>query len=308
MADPVTEGTAGELPGAALERVEPAAAEPPAPPPRSPYRRRFAFVYACLGAVVGAAAVALVLLLVDAGGDSGPPWSAWQPDGDPNQQVAEIASYVGGRYHLPGGQQLVGIEASPLRVQETPVSAVAVRRPPGAFDTTTPATITSASGTIGYLLCGFGDACSIAEGQPTPERGRLVRREILELALYTFRYVDGVDAIVGFFPPRKGAQPETAVYLEKAALGPELDRPLAQTLSPRVPLPGTIRPSEIETIDALTEAQVFRFRFQPLQDGTAALVLDDLRLPVPQTTTAPADTAPADTAPAETGASTGAGG
>ena len=63
----------------------------------------------------------------------------------------------------------------------------------------------------------------------------------------------------------------------------------------------TIAPSEVETIDRLTSDKVFRFRFQQLQDGTAALVLDDLRLPPPEEQTAPAETqpAPADTTTAQ---------
>ncbi len=43
--------------------------------------------------------------------------------------------------------------------------------------------------------------CSIKEGKPSNERGLLVTREALELALYTFRYVSGVERVIVTMPP-----------------------------------------------------------------------------------------------------------
>jgi hypothetical protein len=236
-------------------------------------------VYALLGVVLGAAVAAFVFLVADRGGGE-PAWSTWTPEGDGETRLAQIADFVSGRYRLSSGSQLVGVEPAPLRVQDTPVAAVAVRRPAGALDSENPIELFPATGTIAYLLCGLGENCAIAEGEPSPERQRLVRRQALELALYTFRYVDDVENVVAFFPPPQGEEPSTAALLRRAELEPALDRPLSQTLGSQVPLPNTITASEIATIDTLTNDKVFRFRFQQLQDGTAALVLDDLRLPV----------------------------
>ena len=52
-----------------------------------------------------------------------------------------------------------------------------------------------------YRLCGSGDNCSIAIGTPSPSELQLLRREALELSLYTFKYVKDVDSVVVFLPP-----------------------------------------------------------------------------------------------------------
>ena len=67
-----------------------------------------------------------------------------------------------------------------------------------------------------YSLCGLGTSCSIATGKASVERGELVRREILELALYTFKYVGGVKNVIAFMPPRPGDSPKYVVYLQKS--------------------------------------------------------------------------------------------
>ena len=58
-----------------------------------------------------------------------------------------------------------------------------------------------------FSLCGLGQSCAIATGKASVERGTLVRREILELALYTFKYVGGVNHVIAFMPPARGKQP-----------------------------------------------------------------------------------------------------
>ena len=50
-------------------------------------------------------------------------------------------------------------------------------------------------------LCGLGSECSIATGTRDRARERLVRREALELALYTFKYVPSVNAVIAYMPP-----------------------------------------------------------------------------------------------------------
>ena len=43
------------------------------------------------------------------------------------------------------------------------------------------------SSAVQYVLCGWGDQCAIASGQPSEARHLLLRREALELALHTFK-------------------------------------------------------------------------------------------------------------------------
>ena len=127
-----------------------------------------------------------------------------------------------------------------------------------------------------YSLCGLGQSCAIATGKPSVERGTLVRREILELALYTFKYVGGVKSVIAFMPPALGTQPKYVVYLSKDDVKPQLKTPLAQTLGPKVPLPATIPAREVHTVDAVTESRVYSFSLSQAQQGDAILVLSPL--------------------------------
>ena len=70
-----------------------------------------------------------------------------------------------------------------------------------------------------------------------------------------------------------GADPELVVYFHRDDLAPRLERPLAETLSPKTPLQNTITPAETKTIDRLTEPHIFRFQLQQAPQGDAILVL-----------------------------------
>ena len=280
MADPVAPEQ-DESPADAV----PARETPPAllvSPPRASssgktFGRRFLIVYLLLGLVLGVAIAGLVVVLGRPGHKDAPAWSVWEPAGDDAQKTQQIADHVGGTYRLPSGQQLVGIQATPPRVQDVPIGAIAVRHLPTEE---TPVNVMAPDGTVVYIMCGLGDNCSISEGEPSAERLRLLRREALELALYTFRYVDGKDSVVAFLPPAPGSDPSYALFFQRGPFEPELDKPLRTTLSAIIPpLPSDIAPSEVATIDRLTSPNFYRFTFQQLQDGTAVLVLDDPRLP-----------------------------
>jgi hypothetical protein len=127
--------------------------------------------------------------------------------------------------------------------------------------------------TFTFSLCGLGQSCAIATGKPSVERATLVRREIIELALYTFKYVKGVERIVAFMPPPAGTQPTYVVYLQKADLENQLDQPLERTLASKAPLPSQISPTEQQRIDALTLSRIYRFGLSQTQQGEAVLVL-----------------------------------
>ena len=64
--------------------------------------------------------------------------------------------------------------------------------------------------TVQYELCGLGKNCSITEGKPTTRAAQLLRREALELALYSFRYFDGIDSTLVLLPPRADGNEATA--------------------------------------------------------------------------------------------------
>lgn len=239
--------------------------------------RRFLLIYAILALALGAA-IAGVVVYAGRAIHPGPTWSTWKPSGGGLGAARQIAAHVSGTYHLPSGQQLVDVIAKAPSVspsnQTIPIHYVAVRGPHGnvdQFDAVNP------SDSIMYSLCGLGQSCSIASGKPSVERGTLVRREILELALYTFKYVGGVNHVIAFMPPAPGSQQTLAVYLGKNDLSAQLKVPLARTLSPKVPLPATITSREQQTIDATTQSRVYKFTgLSQSPNGDTILVLGQL--------------------------------
>ena len=253
--------------------LEPAK-ELPAPPAAPPHRTRFVFVYALLGLALGAA-VAGVVVYANRSINPGPTWSSWKPSGGGQGAAKQIAEHVSTSYRLPSGKQLVDVIAKAPSVspadQQIPIHYIVVRGTKGAQDKIVPV---SSTDSVMYSLCGLGTSCSIASGKPSAERGTLVRRQILELALYTFKYVHGMKSVIAFMPPPSGAQAQYVVYLEKSDLSDTLKIPLLQTLNPKVPLPSAISRREQQTIDAATESHVYKFSLSQAQQGDAILVLD----------------------------------
>jgi len=263
-----------------------AAGVPPAPSPapgREPqpriYPRRFALAYVLLGAAVAAAIAGLVLAVSRAGVvGGGPAWSSWKPSGGGLGAAKQIADEVGRSYRLSNGDQLVDVIAkapsvSPSSNETIPIHYVAVRGTGGKGDQILSL---SSSNSLMYQLCGLGSSCAIASGKPTVARGTLVRREILELALYTFKYVGGVKSVIALMPPPTGTQPQYVIYLQKSDVSAELGQPLAKTLGAKVPLPAKIPAREVHAIDSVTEPRVYKFGFSQAQTGDAILVLTPL--------------------------------
>ena len=125
-----------------------------------------------------------------------------------------------------------------------------------------------------YILCGDGPNCTINEGKPSDARGKVLRREALELALYTFRYVDDTDSVVAFFPPGKGQEADARPALhEERALRPA--RLAAPANAPAREASPSRRPHRrrAEGDRHLTGPRVFKFRVEQGQSGARVLVL-----------------------------------
>lgn len=132
----------------------------------------------------------------------------------------------------------------------------------------------SAAATWMYELCGRGPECSIP-GTASLLRGRLVRREALELALDTFEFVPSIDSVAVLLPPAPGLPVSTLLYLERSNLRAELSRPLGKTLtSAQTPLPDDPDSAEAQTIDRLTAPADYAYFVQGLADGTAVITLE----------------------------------
>jgi hypothetical protein len=275
------------LGGERAVKPPPADAEAPAaaaaPPGPSPYRSRFGFV---VGALIGVAFAVFglgVLLALEASERAQPDgWSRWQPSGDDELEVArQIAEHVGVKYRLGDADQLVAVRSSGLELADRPLG-IALRTAAVGGDIE----LIDGNGVM-YQLNGLGKDGSIAGGRPSAERLLLLKREALELALYTFRYAEDVDLVVTLLPPdpsRTEEEPSVgqlppfpAMLFRPGDLRGELGVPLEATLPPRIPRPEQIDLEDPESrrIDALTRGNFFgTARFQQGQDASVFLVLD----------------------------------
>ena len=254
----------------------PAAAEPAETAPRPPrrgrtYSARFAAAYCALALILGAVGVGTWYVVDHYSGTSGGSWSTWRPTADGINGAKEIAKQVGAEYRLPGGKQLVAVLATEPQVQQIPITAVAVR--PADAQTESDISIYSAKNGIQYVLCGLGKSCAITDGKPSLERARLLRREAIELALYSFKYL-GVDSVLAFLPPRAGKDPTFTLYFRKADLKQQLSLQLTETLGQRQRvIPEDVTQSEATALDRLAGPHLFEFKFQQGPDGNPILVL-----------------------------------
>jgi hypothetical protein len=236
-------------------------------------RRRFFLAYALLVVALGGAIAGAVILLGKPGTSTGG-WSNWRPTASGSDGAKQIADYLGRRYRLPSGKQLVGVIATPPEVQNVPLAAIAIEPSSASSSSGGGIQIFPAAGGTMYILCGLGQGCSIAEGKPTVARAQLLRREALELALYTFKYIPGSKSVVAFFPPKAGESAKYVLFFRKQDLKEPLSQPLVRTLpSAKPPLPGHLPTAEGATVDHLTQPRLFSFQLQQAQDGSAVLVL-----------------------------------
>jgi hypothetical protein len=278
--EPAAEGAApAEAPVLTSEQPE-VTAENALPTLATPkrYTYRFALAYTALGITLAAAVTGLIVLVIRPGHQAGPPWSTWEPpNGNAQKVAAAIADHVARRYQLSeNGGQLVAVIAQKPEVtsgtQNIAIKAVAVRKAP---QSNTGIAIYGTTKETNYTLCGLGEHCSISTGEATQTRGRLVRREALELALYTFKFAPSVDSVAAFMPPPPGQTTSSILYLRKDDLKDQLHQPLNKTLPlDTPPLPTAADNIEKATIDKLTLPHMFTYELTALQTGGAALILD----------------------------------
>jgi hypothetical protein len=250
-------------------------------------RHRFGFAYLLLAALLGAAVGLFVVFVSDGGHGGGKQWSAWKPNADGVQRFDEIAKNVQREYTLSSGRQLVGVLSTPpvVQGQETPVPLRAVAVRTGlAGETPDDASFYGAGDAWAYVLCGFGTSCAIPEGKPSTERYDLLRREALELALYTFKYNSGIQSVLAYMPPAKnanasGTTTSSVIFLRRSDLKQALDQPLRTTLPPpKTNLkPGQMSAADLARVRRFTDSHVFNYQFQQLADGTAIVVLDPIK-------------------------------
>ena len=237
--------------------------------------RRFSYAYLALAGLLGAAVGTFIVLVERPAPAPPPPWSIWQPsDSDRTLRQEQIAKHVAAQYQLAGGKKLVNVVVRDPASLPNPIRDVAVARTLEPTKQSDVLAVVASSKTAMYILCGDGPKCSISEGKPSLARGAVLRREALELALFSFRYLKNTDSVVAFFPPQKGQALTHAYFFAKPEFAKQLHTPLQRTLPQTRPLlPGRLTGRERRLVDSLTVPRQFRFALRREQDGANILVL-----------------------------------
>ncbi|HEY6399175.1 MAG TPA: hypothetical protein VIX82_17155 [Solirubrobacteraceae bacterium] len=260
----------------------------------SPHSRKFLIATSTLvGLGLGALAIAVAVLISPSDNSSSLAWSQWRPPDSGLAGEREIAAEVSPFYRASSlGSQLavVTVQNIPSSTSGTPSAIQLALRDP------TSGSVAGVSGNSAvYNLCGLGPNCTVTPGPPSHARLLLLQREALELALYTFKYIDGVQNVVIILPPVRttvastvlSASPqkastktvEFAVVFSRQALTRFTSRPLNQTLPE--PLPPTVdqmaNAPEAELVNVIAAQALFSQQLVQTQDGSAVLVLN----PVP---------------------------
>jgi hypothetical protein len=273
------------------------------PTPHAPKFR--AAIATLVGVAIGAVAVAAIVIAsgTSSSGSTGR-WSSWSPPDNGTLGAREIADHLAPFYRISPVDQLdvvtvVGLSSTPASTTTTSSSSnsngglqVAVRADPSSSQ------VSLLGGhTIAYNMCGIGSSnCAISTGKASPDRLLLLRREALELALYTFKYIGGTQNVVAILPPGHTVQGCTgicpnphskpsvkpvdiALLFVRDELKPWLSRPISDTFPERFPpsvpeLSLWKQTPEAGLVAQITERGLFSERLVQAQDGSNLIVLD----------------------------------
>jgi hypothetical protein len=253
-----------------------------------PHAAKFQFILGALLAVGIVGLAALGLLLADNSSDneaSGPAWSAWKPNDSGVEGAQQIADHVAPGYKISNGEQMAAVTAKPLEAQDTKLRVALRRRGDDGGKITL-----YDGGSVLFEFCGLADRCAI-KGTPSKSRALLLRREALEIALYSFRYLNDVDQVVMFMPPSfldvptKTSKKPVRVPLENQALLFRRDdfkstiaAPLERTLPEPPPVVAKVRERpEASLVANLVVPRAFTYSLVPSNvEDEAFLVLEQL--------------------------------
>ena len=272
----------------------------------SPHSGKFRIATAVLvGCAVAAIAVAVAVGVSGHGKRNSVPWSSWQPPDGGTLGARDIADFVAPFYRISAVNQLAVVTvvnpesaaASAAAQQAAANGTTASNSGSGLQVAVRPSPSSSAvslltGNTMAYNLCGIGGkGCAIGVGTPSSARLLLLRREALELALYTFKYIHGVQNVVAILPPGRTtlsrklptsdtkSQPiDMAVLFVRQELQPLLDQPLTATFpEPNPPTVSEMSSApEAGLVDQITARGLFSEHLQQAQDGSSLIVLDPL--------------------------------
>jgi len=252
----------------------------------SGYRKRFGIVYVVLALVAG---VAVGALIVEALRSPAPAETvvkgvaSFSPSEPGELGAMQIADQVQRDYRLPNGDELVNVIASRNTLQDGSLGYLHVR-----FQIIRPAdgikekdsVLVQPNDAIQYSLCGAARSCTIP-GTASTDRGILVRRMGLELALRTLKFdpeVDNVTVFLGPIPPPAGVDSVVMMFrrnvLESQNPG-ILSQPISKTLPGAGSMiqPGQMPPAVARRVDQLTRSNLYYGVYQLLGGRDALLQL-----------------------------------
>ncbi len=273
------------------------ASEPALPRLHHPHARGFRAVLVVLTLIaLAAVAVAIVVGLRGNNRDgtvAAGVWSSWAPSGTGNEGVSEIADFIAPYYRLGASQQLDVV--TPIKVAQATAAGTTTGNGLTVAVNVSGSSVSSSSNldllnglTIAYNVCGLGPSdCELA-GTASTTRVLLLRREALELALYTLKYISGSQNVLAVLPPghtkatskTAASKVTVAVLFDRAELKPWLDMPLAKTLAASPPsqseLPLWSQSDEAGLVDELTGHGLFSSQMEAQQEGGKLMVLTPL--------------------------------
>jgi hypothetical protein len=244
---------------------------------RSSYRFRFAVIYVLLAAVIGAGVGSLIVLASNGKAPEKPDWSSWQPKGSGLAKVRQIADRIPKAYRAENGSQLTVSFGGPLSVPTPEGNVLPVRSVLVRPDTSKGLAeeddirVYPGSSLVSFSLCGARSQQKCELTPTSAERETLLRRQALELSLYTLKYVDDVESVVVLLPPT--AKSQDAVFLRRSDVEDELDRPLSTLFTAKRPRVGGLSSLEEGQIVRLTGSRTFGAQVQPSPDGSPVLIL-----------------------------------
>jgi hypothetical protein len=259
--------------------------------PRERHLGRFRWAIAGLFVFAVAALAAAVILSnnTSRATSGGSAWAAWRPPDGGLAGAQEIADYIAPYYRATAANQLAVVTVVNLNNPANPTQVVV---PAGG--TSGSLLPLPAGSTIVYNMCGVGGSnCSIGVGKASSARLLLLRREALELALYTFKYISGAQTVVAILPPGHTEQasctgicskpqskpvvkPVTlAVAFDRPELEPYLSEPLKATLPEELPPTVSTMSTapEASLVSVITGRGLFSEKTQSGQDGSTVISL-----------------------------------
>ena len=239
--------------------------------PKAVHGGRFMIGYMVIVLMVGAGLATLAFMSRDNSDSS----TTAAVDGIPVkedgfQRAREIATEVARQYRGANGEQIVAVTAQPGEVSGLPLQYIALRHGRNQPLTEGDVSVVEPGETALFSFCGLaGEQNCALPGEPTPERLMLLRREAVELSLYTFKFLPEIQTVVSLLPPvprGEGQPPQTfAVYFQRRHLENVLSQPITKTLPERPPFAeGDIAQGEAEMINRLTETRLFTSSFEQL--------------------------------------------